>query len=269
MVITGYMIPSADLSVIDKAMQKVKRTIDLNAYHMVRKMLAEEAAFLCDAVSLGQIQQPDNCTLFDWAEDVTRRKTQVAAAVDRDSKFNLGTYVHILTDGTNSYVNVLCKNKLLLASFRSLSDYSLSEEECKDSENVKTKAWNAMHALYEKRTPVAMNLTPDFGEIVNRIKKDGKKLPYPSLMERAEQQARYAVSNHYLNLVSGGQQIQPIDLMPDIDEVLEYLSSEDGKTAVMERKSSLLTILVDLQKDDSCVYGNQQQEADANSQATG
>lgn len=252
MIIQGYRIHSTGLPEIEKALEPVRKKVDRIAFHSFRTLLGKEAAWICDQISLNQIQQVGS--IYDAALESLMRKIQISSTTDLPDAYHFRLYLHVLMDEEYAYLNLLCRNPAFLAAFDGLEAFSLTGEESRDPHNAKTQKWIQLQKKYENCEPFLLNLSPDLDLILKRLKEKENPLIYPSVTERADVEARYAVENHYLTMIAGGGQIQPQDLMPFMDRALELATSEEGKQSIQERKLELMRILIDLSADDSVLY---------------
>ena len=150
-------------------------------------------------------------------------------------------------DGMTYYKVIAPNFPMYEKAFKNLQEYSLSETEADDEENGKLKAWTKLHSAYKNIEPLAINITP--------VPSVPEKLTYESVPVRAEAQARHALLNHYLSVISGGAQIPPFLLMRYMDKALGMLVSDEGKASLGRKKLELMNILPDLNADDKVVYG--------------
>jgi len=136
-----------------------------------------------------------------------------------------------------------------------LEDVSLSEAESKDVTNKKNIIWQKLHSIYKDETIATWTLT-------QAVKPDKAAIVYPSLQERCSINARHSITNRILNQISFGKQIPPFRLMSCIDAALKTLSTAEGQRMCEQRRLELLHILPDLQKDDSFVFGLNEEKED-------
>lgn len=251
MVITGYRIKTTDLGDVEKEIQKVRVRINNIAQKKYQGLVGKEAAFLSDMICTNNIYNDTGGTIFDEAVNRVDKRISTAAAAALSSEYNFHIHAHLLVYDGYTYLKVICKNERFLSAFNvgNIEPFHLSKQEDTDIENAKRKTWLKLHSLYMDFDPPVIDLSPVFN-------RETLKLDYPSVDERCRQVARDAVCNEYLAKISGGGQIPPYLLMPYMHMAEGMLETEDGENAVAERELALKEMLIDLNEDDSVVFGS-------------
>lgn len=247
MVINGYRSKTTDLSDIELLVTQIRKQIEKIADKEYHKLLGDEIAFLCDCITLNILtKQPGEC-IFEVAEKNLVHQMDLAKRIGAENRFNFSVYVHFLQDDGYTYFKVLTPNPNFLAAFRVLDEYSLTEAECSNEQNPKTKKWQELHSLYHDREPLSVNLTP-------QINTDPRKVKYPSFEDRKERIARHHLTNYYLNQLAGGAQIPQYLTMRYFDMTMEQILSKSGKQELDRKKMELSQILIRLDQDDSIIF---------------
>ena len=256
MVVTGYRINTTNMGEIYEKLAKVKdklRTIANREYH---RLLGKEIAFLVDQISTNALQRDENVRIIDAAIDNLNKRIGIAETRNVESEYNMSVFAHVLTDGEYTYLKVICLNDKLLASFKGLEDYSLTEIECQDKRNAKTIKWNELHKKFVEMEPCAIVLSQ------NIIKYDKELIKYPEKMERAETMARHTVLNRILAQISGGEQIPPMRIMEYMEEAVTiYSNSKTLQDEYNEKVTSLLQLMIQIDKHPEIVFMLPREEA--------
>lgn len=257
MIITGYRIKSTELIELESKLKQVKNILQKTSSEIYHKQLGEEIAFLCDNIALNILPREfQGKTIFERAVDNVNQMVHIAEITAAPAEYNLQVYVHLMCYDGYTYFKVICPNTKLLKAFKHLEPYSLSEVECQDKRNHKTVIWQKLHGMYENSEPLSLNLT-------QHIIPDREKISFPEKKDRCATLARHNEINHLLNLVSGGQQIQPFMLMRYMDTALEMLFQDDVKHSLSNREMELQKILPDLSGDISFIYGEEDKKPDS------
>lgn len=236
MMITGYCIPTTDILKVEKEIDRVKRKIDKIGSTCYQKLFGTQAAFLYDQMALNILKKPDNLTFFDWvkAELDTRIRFSQQSAIPNE--YNMNVFVYVLENEEKIYLKVICPNKELLKAFKHLEDYSLNEEESRDDKNGKTILWTHLQKKYEKHPTLSLNLTPTPEPVK-------EKIVFPPYSCRCKTLARHDVTNYYLRVLAGNNNIPPYMMMPLMDEALTLLTSEQAKPDLRNKEIQLGNIL--------------------------
>ena len=247
MVVRGYRIHDKDLSNIYMELDTVRKRINKTAAKEYHKMLGEEIAFICDNIALGSMQRDKNISIYNSAIGNLQFKMNNALNMNAPTRYNMACFVFIMPYEDYTYIKLECKNEMLWKAFDKLEEYSLTEEESKDSRNQKAVIWQAVHKLYSECEPMVLKLTPE-------LKPDKDSIVIPPKKERVELHARHSVMNHLLNQISGGKEIAPILLMSYMDLMLEMMETRESKVLYKQKAANLSQILLNLTKEDEYIY---------------
>ena len=250
MVIDGYMLKdTTDLIKVYDTLRDIKEKIHKISEREYYKFLGKEVAFLADKVVLGQIKK--DMPIIDAAVSNVNRYITTAGAKGETTRYNLRVFVNILVYNGDTYLNVICANKALLGAFRPLEDISVSEEECADMQNKKTRLWQKLHSMFDNQPTINCDLSADILKTVEEI--DRKKIKYPDVKERIHSQAVESVFNSKLSMLAHGESVNPLRLYSYIEEIFEELTTEDTRTLIRQKEKNL-HMLIDFNKDDSALF---------------
>jgi len=247
MVIQGYVLDTLDLAEIDGKIRDIRRKIKKEADRLYARLLGREIAFLCDKVSQNILTKDPNIPIYDSALDNLQKMISTAESNGLANDYNFSIFSHVIPFEGKTYLRVISQNKSLLKAFKGLEEYSLDEREADDIKNAKTQTWNKIMGLFKNNEPPVVALSPELGC-------KPEDVIYPSLCERAEEVARENILSAYVNMVSGGRQIPPFLTVRYFNMALELLLTESGQQELRTRKMTLMTQLIDLQKDDKAVF---------------
>ena len=254
MVIKGYVLKNNNnMEYIHQILNDIKTRIQRLSEAEYYRMLGTEAAFLTDKITLGQIQQPTS--IMESALNNLNSQISAFSLRQIDSPYNMKVFVHIMNHEGNTYFNVLCSNDVLLKAFKSpLEECSVSEDECFDKQNAKTKIWTKLHSIYDKSFVYICDLSADVIKTLEEV--DRNKIKYPTVYERKKELSRENVFNFYLSSISMGQQINPIRLYTYIDAVFDKMASAEGQIKIREQEQKL-HMLIDLNENDTILYNEE------------
>lgn len=253
MVVYGFkMSGTTDIRDIDLTLAKVKEKIQSVTNRIYGELLGEEAALICDNLTLNVLQRFDNKPIIEVAKEALDKKLRTATMLGALTKYNLAVYVNVMTYEDDAYLKVTCSNQELLKAFhvKELKDCSLSESEHKDQANPKRILWETLHGLYNCSNPLSVDIsaTPEYKK---------EKVVFPSVKDRAAACARHTIMNRLLSQLGGGEQVQPYMLMPYIDQALEMLTTNSSISYELGEKTIHLgQILLDLNKEEELLFGN-------------
>lgn len=241
--ITGYSMGKISYDEMEAEMNRIKEKvtrIGKDAYH---RLLGEEIAFLCDAVTLNMLNRDGHLSIFDAAvRNIEVRITQ-AKSSENDNPYAFSIYSHILKVDDEFILKVVTGHERYLTAFRKYESLCLDDIEINNLDNAKTKLWDRVEKIYGKKAVLFINLTPD--EFIP----DMEQVVFPDFDERIKKMARHSVLNHYMNQLAGGNQIPPFLLMPYFDKALAMFSSPAGVYAYERKQKELTQILLELKKD--------------------
>lgn len=257
MVISGFLLKNTtNLSDIELTLRKVESKLQKHTNKEYAAMLGEEIELICDNITMNVLKRNDNKPIVYVAKEQLDKRIQNAKQIGASTRCNLSVYVHVMCFENDTYFKVIAENKELLKAFHiaELKDISLSESECKDTNNTKTELWTTLHEMYKNTQPVSLNLskTPEFIP---------EKILFTPVKQRAALLARHAVTNKILNQLSGGEQIPPYRLMTYMDKALEMITSEDEISyEIGEKTVRLEQILLDLNKEKELIFGEKKED---------
>lgn len=238
MVIHGFRIGSTDLSDVDMELGRCRASLEKVTAKVYHRLLGEEAAFLCDCVSLGILQRPVGASIYSSAVSNTDRRVQRAGATGVKNKYNLNVYANVMPYKGATFISIICGNTRLLKAFSTLEPYSLTEEECQDTNNKKYITWQKIHGIYEKEIPFSKNLTC-------AVSPDISKLVFPDVKTRCHSFANQNTMNLLLRDISMGENVEPFLLMRYMESVLDQMVAPDMTCRIRQREMELQQILLD------------------------
>lgn len=236
MEITGYCIPTTEISKVEEELAKIKRKIDKLASSSYQQLFGEQAAFLYDQMALNVLKLPDNRTFFEWVKAELEMRIHFSQQNAIPNDFNMNVFIYVMEENEKTYLKVLCSNRKLIKAFKHLEEYSLNTEESKDEKNGKNIFWTCLQRKYENRPILSLNLTPSPEPIK-------KEIVLPTHKQRCETIARHDVTNCYLRLLAGNNSIPPYMMMPLLDEALTLLMNEHVKPELKNKEMQLANIL--------------------------
>lgn len=250
MVIQGYRISeTTDLAEIESIIQNIQNKISSIRKKEYQRLLGKEIAFYCDLITLNILQRPvEPETIGECALEELNKRIQLAQMANLPSPYNLQIFLHIMQLDGKTYLRVDSNNTIFKKAFRTLDNVSVSESECQDPQNAKNILWQKLCKKYEKELPLSKNLTTD-------LYPDWEHIKYPDISTRCEDFARQNIISAYLSQLGRNQPIPPYLLVPYVDEAMEYLVGDDGRSEYHRKVIHLKNILLDLNADDSIVRG--------------
>lgn len=243
MVIDGFRTGAAGISDVEMELDRAGRSLSGLTDRIYHRLLGEEAAFLCDCVTLNILQRSDTCTIYDSAVANTDRRIQRAGSLGTGTKFNLNVFVNVMFYEGRTYFSVICGNRELLKAFRKLEPYSLTEAECQDPGNRKFVTWQKIHAMYSRKQPLSRNMTCT-------PRPDPEKIVFPDKKTRCASFARQTVMNSLLREVSTEENVEPFLLMRYMEYVMELMLKPETEEKIRQKEMELEGILLDFSEED-------------------
>ena len=244
MVIDGYVIRSTDLNVILDKLDNVKTKIKDIVQEEYKKLLADEIAFICDRVSLNIFKRDEKITIYDAAVMNVGERIKRAETLNDETLFNFRIFAHILPYENNTYIKVMCQNRLLLKAFEELEDYSLSEIQCENNKNKKKNVWETIHSIYKNTEPAVISLTQE--------PEPTKDLTFKSVKDRATEEAIHSIMSRLLSTISAGKEISPIYLHRYYHEAVNIsANNQNVKKELTDKQTRLMEIFIDLNKEEN------------------
>ena len=242
-VITGFNMGNITYDELESEINHVKQKIEKIAADSYNRLLGEEIAFLCDAVTLNILHRDGKMSIFDVAVDNINSKINNARNTNDDNPYAFSIYAHILKIDQNFILKVISGNQRFLPAFKKYESLCIDEVEMNDPNNGKTLLWEKVDKVYKDKMVLSLNLTPE------DLKPDIEKVVFPEFDERVKKMARHSVLNHYMNQIAGGNQIPPFLLMPYFDKALDMFKSPAGVFMYERKQKELTQLLLELKRD--------------------
>jgi len=252
MVIDGYKLGTKDIWEAEEKIKAIKGKIDLLSEKTYHALLSEEVSFLCDCVALGILQRDPNMSVWEGAILNVDQKIRQANMRNIKNKYNLSVFIQIIPYEEDIYLRVLCENRNLLKAFKTLENYSLTEEECMDSGNQKRVVWDKIQKSRKSLEPMTINLS------TQRLNPNQEKLKFPTKEERVKLMARYNAQNRFLSYAANGEEIPPHLLMRCFDDMLEIFSKNNY--VLIEEETRLRSILPELDNNSEYIFTSEAQK---------
>ena len=227
--IKGFALNSTDPSDIELVLNEMKASAEKDAKRAYRELLQREIETLVDDISLGVFNRPEE-SIYEWAVSELNNRIAYATAKQNETPYNLHLSVHVLFAESKT---IFTKR---IAKIKGLKDFSIKDSIEPDP---KQKEWEDIFAKYaEGVSPLGVQVYPN-----GPIEISKETLKFRSPMQRAEERARYNLTNRYLSMFSCEQQIPNFRLMQRMDEAIMQLSTPEAKEEMQRMKVQLSGIL--------------------------
>lgn len=242
MIFMGYKLKGQDITTIEIRLREIKKAVNKRANSEYKKLLTQEIQTLVDHIALNEIQRPDNISLFDLAQNELNNKIAFASAKNLPIEYNLETSVHILFYKGDTYIKFNAGNNIYKKDLAGLHD--IEEFPC-EANGESEKVWSEIMKQYtDGFTPMGIRLFDG----TQPIKPEHLKFESPA--KRAKAIARHRLTNRYLSMYTGGQQIPNYKVMDYIDLALNALVEIPDSINEMRRmEAELCGILPEITTD--------------------
>lgn len=234
----GYTINSTNIAKVESILQQAKANMKQAAIELYHKYLSEEITSLVDDIALNVLARPQ-CSILEAANNRLFQRIQNAEANNFPTEYNLKVMLQILNYKGKTYIVYCGKSSYIEDAFASTDGIikSNTEPTPEGEESADSKKWNRI-LKDQDGDPVL------YSHMAFNLELDKTLLVFGSVKDRAEERARHELTSHYLNMLAGGQQIAPNELMRLMDKALAMvLEAEDSELLLNEKQMQLMKIL--------------------------
>lgn len=241
----GFSLNTTNISAVDDIISKMKTAVYEKAQKLYKELLEREITILVDEIVLGMHDDIKIKSVYEAAIELLNKKIAVTIAKGYDTEYNFSMAFNIFTYKKNVYIQVATYNKPLFQAVLDTPGVVVSDLSVDDMTESKTREyrldlWNNIIDKYKDHSCMIVKVFPLNSAFAKPNIKDMK---FAAPIERAEQIARYKISNHYLKLYAGGGDIPPYKLMEYMDQAFLKLTTSEAKVLIDNAKTDLLRIL--------------------------
>lgn len=241
----GYKIDTTNICRIEAILDDAKKNIAAAAKEEYHRLLSDILNELCTDISLHVIDRP-NIPVLDAAVNILNQKITQTENLNLGTEFDLRSGTSIIPDKDDKCIYIIfnAANPLLedaFAATKGILDFTVEmDESVEHAENERVRKWMKLQKRMQD-TPILMHAT-----LTSTIEVDKTLLRFDPKKDRATERARHHLMNRYMQMYSGGQQIQPQDLMRVMDQAMSRLLSETGEADMRMVEAQLMDILTEI-----------------------
>ena len=245
----GYKINTTNISKVEKLLYDARCNLALAEAEEYHRLLSDELNHLITDISLNVVPRPE-VSILDAAVNILNGKIQQAETMNLGTEYDLRSGVSVMPDKDDKCVYLIfnASNASLEEAFaetEGIEDFTVEiSESTENTESTRARKWGELQQRYRDK-PILLNaaLTTTVKVNPNLLRLDDKET-------RATVRARHHVMGHYMQMYSGGREIQPAQLMYITDLALTRLVTPEGTAEMEQKKDQLMTILTDVSLED-------------------
>lgn len=232
----GYKIKGQQLPTIELRLRDIQKAVQKKANSEYKKLLAVEIQNLIDHIALNEVARPENDTLFDTGVKVLNQKISYASGQNLPTEYNFEVSVNVMFHDGDTYVKFNAANNIYKKELSAIPD--IEEFSC-PAEGDKKDIWlEIMRQYTDWVPPFGVRLFGGFDAV------NPEHLKFLSPAKRARTIARHRLTNRYLSMYSGNQQIPNYMLMDYMDSALNALTTiSESKEELQRMETELRAIL--------------------------
>lgn len=232
MLFYGYKINGQQITTVEMRLRDIQKAIIKKANKEYQKLLAAEIQNLVDHIALNEIARPTTESLFEVGNHILNQKVAYASGQNLPTEHNFETSVNVMFYEGDTYVKFNAANNIYKKELSELQD--IEDFPCPPSGDNE-KVWVEIMKKYtDWLPPLGIRLFNAFDPV------KPEHLKFASPAKRAKATARHRLTNRYLSMYSGNQQIQNYMLMDYMDCALNALTSIPGSQAELQRMETEL-----------------------------